>query len=134
MKGQLCSKLRVVDKVPPAIGWLNEEHKVDCPCSGSVCGWVYGFPNTTGLQTLQAAFSQVEFVQANLVNPASAEKVFACDDAAPFDLVYNLATETKYSQSDEVSWQHSAVMECVCMCVCVCVYMCVCAGVQGEGD
>lgn len=76
VKGQLCSKLRVVDKVPPAIGWLNEEHK--------------------------AAFSQVEFVQANLVNPASAEKVFACDDAAPFDLVYNLATETKYSQSDEV--------------------------------
>ena len=25
---QLCSKVRVVDKVPPATAWLNEEHKV----------------------------------------------------------------------------------------------------------
>lgn len=24
----LTSKIRVVDKVPPATGWLNEEHKV----------------------------------------------------------------------------------------------------------
>ena len=51
---------------------------------------------------MQAVFKQVEFKQANLANPASAEKAFA-SDSGPFDLVYNLAAETKYGQSDEVT-------------------------------
>ena len=38
VKNQLTSKIRVVDKVPPGMGWLNEDHR--------------------------AAFSQVEFTQA----------------------------------------------------------------------
>lgn len=49
----------------------------------------------------QAAFSQVEFIQANLAHSASSERAFADDQ--PFDVVYNLAAETKYGQSDEVS-------------------------------
>lgn len=51
---------------------------------------------------MQAVFKQVEFKQVNLANQASAEKAFASDDG-PFDLVYNLAAETKYGQSEEVS-------------------------------
>ena len=49
----------------------------------------------------QAAFTQVEFIQANLAHSTSAERAFADDQ--PFDVVYNLAAETKYGQSDEVS-------------------------------
>ncbi len=49
----------------------------------------------------QAVFQQVEFRQANLANPASCEKVFA-DEEGPFDIVYNLAAETKYGQADQV--------------------------------
>jgi len=48
----------------------------------------------------QAAFTQVEFIQANLAHSTSAERAFADDQ--PFDVVYNLAAETKYGQSDEV--------------------------------
>lgn len=50
----------------------------------------------------QAIFQQVDFKQTNLSNPASCDRVFA-DDEGPFDLVYNLAAETKYGQSSEVS-------------------------------
>ena len=28
VKNEFVSKVRVVDKVPPATGWLNEDHKV----------------------------------------------------------------------------------------------------------
>jgi len=42
----------------------------------------------------------VEFKQANLANSSGAEKAFA--DDSPFDVVYNLAAETKYGQSPEV--------------------------------
>ena len=60
---------------------------------------------------MQAVFKQVEFKQVNLANPASTEKAFATEDG-PFDLVYNLAAETKYGQSDEVitfAWIHVRV-------------------------
>ena len=57
------------------------------------------YPTT---QCLQTVFKHIEFKQVNLANPASAEKAFASDDG-PFDLVYNLAAETKYGQSDEVT-------------------------------
>ena len=33
VKNQLTSKIRVVDKVPPGMGWLNEDHKVSHPNS-----------------------------------------------------------------------------------------------------
>ena len=41
----------------------------------------------------------------NLANASSAEKAFASDDG-PFDIVYNLAAETKYGQSEEVCARH----------------------------
>ena len=45
----------------------------------------------------------MEFKQANLANPISVEKVFqSADGEGSFDYVFNLAAETKYSQSDEV--------------------------------
>lgn len=50
---------------------------------------------------LQSIFEQVEFKQANLANTASVEKAFHSDDGN-FHYVFNLAAETKYSQSDEV--------------------------------
>lgn len=39
----------------------------------------------------------------NLADPGSVERVFT-DDKGGFDYVFNLAAETKYGQSDEVSW------------------------------
>lgn len=72
---QLCSKVRVVDKVPPATAWLNEEHK--------------------------AIFDQVDFRQANLATQKNAERAFT-DDEGTFDYVFNLAAETKYGQSPDV--------------------------------
>lgn len=56
----------------------------------------------------QAVFEQVEFKQANLSSTASCERVFA-DDDGPFDIVYNLAAETKYGQSDEVGRQDACL-------------------------
>lgn len=53
------------------------------------------------LCVFQAIFEQVEFKQANLANPASAEKAFH-HEAGAFHYVFNLAAETKYGQSDEV--------------------------------
>jgi len=50
----------------------------------------------------QHVFEQVEFRQANLANPVSVEKAFQCDGGDTFDIVFNLAAETKYSQSEEV--------------------------------
>lgn len=75
VENELTSKIRIVDKVPPTTGWLNDRHK--------------------------AAFSKVEFKQCNLANNASAEKAFA-DPEGNYDIVVNLAAETKYGQSDEV--------------------------------
>ncbi|KAI9219274.1 NAD-dependent epimerase/dehydratase [Blastocladiella britannica] len=75
-KGVPAGDIRVVDKCIPATAWLSESHK--------------------------AAIDQVEFRQANLVNPASIEKAFARDDGKPWDAVVNLAAETKYSQSESV--------------------------------
>lgn len=54
----VCEKIRVVDKVPPTTGWLNDRHKV------SVLKINVNISHTS----LQAAFSKVEFKQANLAN------------------------------------------------------------------
>jgi len=74
IKNNLVSKVRVADKVLPALAGLSDEQK--------------------------AIFSQVEFKQANLARQNTIEKVF--DDDAPFDYVFNLAGETKYSQDDAI--------------------------------
>lgn len=71
----LASHIRVVDKAPPATGWLNDYHK--------------------------GVFQGVEFKQVNLANPASVEKAFHLE-GGNFDYVINLAAETKYGQSEEV--------------------------------
>jgi len=74
---RLASYIRVVDKVLPPTAFLGKQH--------------------------QAAFddSIVEFKQGNLTSAASIEKIFTVD-GGKFNLVFNLAAETKYSQTDEV--------------------------------
>lgn len=72
----LCSFIRVLDKVLPVTAFLSVEHK--------------------------AAFAKdhVKFQQANLSSPASIKKNFASDE--PWDIIFNLAAETKLGQTDEV--------------------------------
>jgi dTDP-D-glucose 4,6-dehydratase len=70
----LVGSVRVVDKVLPATAYLSEHHKA-----------VFADP-------------RVDFKQANLVNAASTEKVFDGN----FDIVFNLASETKYGLAQEV--------------------------------
>jgi nucleoside-diphosphate-sugar epimerase len=78
VENNLADSIRVVDKIVPSIAYLSDRVK--------------------------KAFDdkRVEFKQANLVNPASAEKSFTRDDGKQFDYVFNLAAETKYGQSEEV--------------------------------
>eukprot|EP00055_Hartaetosiga_balthica_P002925 m.5781 g.5781 ORF g.5781 m.5781 type:complete len:365 (-) comp2477_c0_seq1:1019-2113(-) len=52
----------------------------------------------------QAAFQNVEFIQANLANDASVDKAFAGDE--PFDYVFNCAAMTKYGQGEAVYQEH----------------------------
>jgi len=73
----LVSKIRVADKV---------------------------LPDLAGLSAKQAAIFKsdlVEFKQANLAREAMVTKVFD-NPEGPFHFVFNLAGETKYSQTDEV--------------------------------
>jgi len=76
-KNNLAKYIRVVDKVLPATAYFTKEQK--------------------------EAFEEerVEFKQANLVNAASTQKAFA-RESGKFDIVFNLAAETKYGQADEV--------------------------------
>ncbi|KAJ8036359.1 dTDP-D-glucose 4,6-dehydratase [Holothuria leucospilota] len=75
LKNELTSKIRVVDKTPVEMAWMNEEHK--------------------------AFMEKVEFVQVNLNQPTSCPKAFDSDDGE-FDVVINLAAETKFGQYDGV--------------------------------
>lgn len=77
VENDLCSKIRVVDKVPPQTAWLNARDKESF------------------------AHKCVEFKSANLVNLASVEKAFL-DPEGDYDYCINCAAETKYGQSDEV--------------------------------
>eukprot|EP01101_Sappina_pedata_P013131 TRINITY_DN9423_c2_g1_i1.p2 TRINITY_DN9423_c2_g1~~TRINITY_DN9423_c2_g1_i1.p2 ORF type:complete len:365 (-),score=192.98 TRINITY_DN9423_c2_g1_i1:143-1237(-) len=70
----LASKVRVADKMLPALAGLSEKQK--------------------------EIFAKIESKQVNLSRPQTIAKVF--DDDAPFDLVFNCAGETKYSQADAV--------------------------------
>lgn len=77
LKHNLASKIRVVDKVPPLMGWLNAHHKV----------------------VLEDPI--VEYKSANLINQASCKAAFeGCKE--PFDFVINLAGETKTNLPDSV--------------------------------
>jgi nucleoside-diphosphate-sugar epimerase len=74
----LATVIRVLDKVLVGTAFLSAEHR--------------------------AAFEdpRVQFKQANLSAPASIKKHFAPDDGSTWDLVVNLAAETKYGQTEEV--------------------------------
>ena len=69
---ELVSGVRVVDKCLPEMAYLTEEQ--------------------------QAVFASdlVDFVQGNLVSPATITKVFDQGDGAPFDIVINAAAETRW--------------------------------------
>jgi len=70
----LCERIKVVDKVPPELSWMNETHK--------------------------AAFNQVEFFSCNLINPKAVDSLIS--DEETWDLVFNCAGETRPGQDDQV--------------------------------
>ncbi|KAK9503946.1 hypothetical protein O3M35_010398 [Rhynocoris fuscipes] len=70
-----ASFVRVVDKVPPQVAWLNKKHQN-----------VFNDP-------------RVEFRSANLINSASCELAF---EGVKFDYVINCACETKPGQTELV--------------------------------
>jgi len=70
----LTSKIRVCDKMLPALAGLSEHQK--------------------------DVFNKIDFKQLNLSRTNTIHKAF--DDDAPFDYVFNAAGETKYSQADAV--------------------------------
>jgi len=74
----LAGKIRVVDKVLPSTAFLGQPH--------------------------QNAFNNpiVEYTQGNLTSAASIAKVFTIEGGGKFNLVFNLAAETKYGQTDAV--------------------------------
>ncbi|XP_055618898.1 uncharacterized protein LOC129763887 isoform X2 [Toxorhynchites rutilus septentrionalis] len=74
----LAEKIRVVDKTPPQMAWLNCHH------------------------TTAFANEKVEFCSANLINGASCQNAFKTDDASGWDYVINCAAETKPGQTDPV--------------------------------
>jgi len=73
----VAAKIRVVDKVLPSTAFLGEGH--------------------------QKAFNNpiVEYQQGNLTSAASIAKIFTLE-GGKFNLVFNLAAETKYGQTDAV--------------------------------
>jgi len=72
----LASEIRVLDKLPTSLAFLSEDHKK-----------AFSAPNVT-------------VKQANLCSPQSIEKFFATEGT--WDIVINLAAETKYGQTEEV--------------------------------
>ncbi|EEZ97930.1 uncharacterized protein LOC659370 [Tribolium castaneum] len=76
VKNDLASAIRVADKVPPQVAWLNEE-----------CHKYFQDPI-------------VDFKSANLINPESCKNAFSCD--SNWDFVVNCAGETKLGQTDPI--------------------------------
>uniref|UniRef100_A0A1Q3F9G2 Putative c-3 sterol dehydrogenase/3-beta-hydroxysteroid dehydrogenase n=1 Tax=Culex tarsalis TaxID=7177 RepID=A0A1Q3F9G2_CULTA len=76
----LASKVKVVDKTPPQMAWLNRRH------------------------TAAFASPVVEFCSGNLINVASCQNAFKIDseDGSSWDFVINCAAETKPGQTDPV--------------------------------
>eukprot|EP01132_Coremiostelium_polycephalum_P001167 gene1167-1477_t len=73
----LCQKIRVVDKVLPATAFLGKKH-------------ADAFANPV-----------VEYMQGNLTSAASITKIFTLE-GGKFNIVFNLAAETKYGQTEAV--------------------------------
>ncbi|KAJ8965988.1 hypothetical protein NQ317_015352 [Molorchus minor] len=78
VQNELASAIRIVDKVPPQVAWLNKSHS--------------------------DAFNHkiVEFKSANLINPESCKNAFESSDGTGWDIVINCAGETKLGQTDPV--------------------------------
>lgn len=73
VENDLCDKIRVVDKVLRQTAHLSAKQ--------------------------EAALDKCEVLQRNLVNPS---QIADCFKDGPWDYVFNLAAETKYSQTEEV--------------------------------
>ncbi|XP_030856404.1 uncharacterized protein LOC587197 [Strongylocentrotus purpuratus] len=71
----LAAKIRVADKTPPQMAWMNDKHK--------------------------EAIESVDFVSVNLINPGSVSKAFSDGDDS-YDIVVNLAAETQYGRADVI--------------------------------
>uniref|UniRef100_A0A6P7FUD5 Uncharacterized protein LOC114334218 n=1 Tax=Diabrotica virgifera virgifera TaxID=50390 RepID=A0A6P7FUD5_DIAVI len=78
VKNDLVSAIRVVDKVPPQVAWLNESH-------------AEAFQNNI-----------VQFKSANLINAESCRNAFQPPEEGIWDIVVNCAGETKSGQTDPV--------------------------------
>ncbi|KAJ3628030.1 hypothetical protein MTP99_015356 [Tenebrio molitor] len=76
VSGDHASAIRVVDKVPPQVAWMNDD-----------CQKYFQSPI-------------VEFKSANLINPESCKNAFSSDFC--WDFVINCAGETKLGQTDPV--------------------------------
>ena len=70
---QLCSRIRVCDKLIPIIAYCSEEHT----------------------QALAATDKGVEFMQCDLAQDSHIERAFDTTNGA-FDIVVNLAAETRF--------------------------------------
>lgn len=86
----LASQIRVSDKNRPEMSWFNEVDK-------------QAFANPI-----------VEFVNSNLVNPASVAKAFELPDNKQFDVVIDLATVGPYGQDPEYYEQKLLQIARVC--------------------
>ncbi|KAG5899434.1 hypothetical protein JTB14_033625 [Gonioctena quinquepunctata] len=78
VSNDLVSAIRVVDKVPPQVAWMNSKHGE-------------AFNNEI-----------VEFKSANLINPEYCKNAFQSSSGTPWDIVVNCAGETKSGQTDPV--------------------------------
>jgi len=74
----LATHIRVLDKVLSVTSFMSAEHRAAMDDS------------------------RVVYKQANLSSPASIKKNFATEDGETWDIVFNLAAETKYGQTEEV--------------------------------
>ncbi|XP_057366632.1 dTDP-glucose 4,6-dehydratase-like isoform X2 [Daphnia carinata] len=93
VNGELASHVRIVDKVPPPMAWLNDYH----------------------LKAFNSPI--VEFKSANLLNTVSRENAFSTDDnnkSAYWDFVINLAAETKHNQTRAVYEQGTVPLSVGC--------------------
>lgn len=79
ISNDFVSAIRIVDKVPPQVAWLNTVHS---KCMND---------------------PKVDFKSANLINAESCKNAFSLDtDDRPWDFVINCAGETKPGQTDPV--------------------------------
>lgn len=80
IKNELSSEIRVVDKTPPQMAWLNAEQNA-------------AYDNPT-----------VEFCSANLINPVSCKNAFIPSkiNNRSWDLVINCACENRPNQTDAI--------------------------------